>query len=224
LRWMVRRSRASSSPPIVRDDRPTGIAVKGDLGAVQPRWDAFGGLRVIDISDPASPVEVGNLYEALAVYGVAIAGNRAYLGNGYVTVVDVSNPQAPSEVGHYGDANAFGMAVSGIYAYVASWGAGLRIYEYYGAGVEEGSTPDASRAAPSATIVRGVLLLPRDMTEIRSAISGRVPRPVLLDISGSKALDLHPGPNDVSALAPGVYSHRLDTPGFTVVKKAVLVR
>jgi len=55
------------------------------------------------------------------------------------------------------------------------------------------------------TIVRGVLFLPRDMTEIRSGISGRATRPVLIDVNGRKVMDLHPGANDVRALAPGVY-------------------
>jgi len=54
------------------------------------------------------------------------------------------------------------------------------------------------------TIVRGVLFLPRDMTET-SDVSDRVPRPVLLDVSGRKVLDLLPGANDVRSLAPGVY-------------------
>ncbi len=54
------------------------------------------------------------------------------------------------------------------------------------------------------TVVRGVLFLPRDMTET-SDVSDRVPRPVLLDISGRRVLNLQPGANDVRALAPGVY-------------------
>jgi hypothetical protein len=58
---------------------------------------------------------------------------------------------------------------------------------------------------PTATIVRNVLFLPRDMTEIRSGISDRVPRPAFLDIGGRKLMDLKPGANDVSTLAPGVY-------------------
>jgi DNA-binding beta-propeller fold protein YncE len=59
-------------------------------------------------------------------------------------------------------------------------------------------------ARPAPTIIRGTLYLPRDMTET-SDVSDRVPRPVLLDISGRKVMDLKPGPNDVRALAPGVY-------------------
>jgi hypothetical protein len=55
-----------------------------------------------------------------------------------------------------------------------------------------------------ATIVRGVLYLPRDMTET-AGVSDRVPRLVLLDISGRKVMDLRPGGNDVSSVASGVY-------------------
>jgi hypothetical protein len=42
------------------------------------------------------------------------------------------------------------------------------------------------------------------MTEM-PGISDRVPRPVLLDATGRKVLDLRTGDNDVSRLAPGVY-------------------
>jgi len=71
-------------------------------------------------------------------------------------------------------------------------------------GVEEGVELQASSSKPGPTIVRGVLMLPRDMTET-AEVSDRVPRPVLLDAAGRKVLDLHPGANDVSRLAPGVY-------------------
>jgi len=55
-----------------------------------------------------------------------------------------------------------------------------------------------------ALVVSGVLLLPRDMTGLPGN-SDRVPRPVLLDVSGREVLDLHPGANDVRHLAPGIY-------------------
>jgi hypothetical protein len=51
----------------------------------------------------------------------------------------------------------------------------------------------------AALIVRGVLRLPDAVGGRRSAVSA------LLDISGRKLLDLHPGANDISRLAPGVY-------------------
>ena len=64
--------------------------------------------------------------------------------------------------------------------------------------------PTPRNVQPIATVVRGVLLLPRDMTELPGN-SDRVPRPALLDAAGRKVLDLKPGANDVSRLSPGVY-------------------
>jgi phosphoribosylformylglycinamidine (FGAM) synthase PurS component len=75
-------------------------------------------------------------------------------------------------------------------------------------GVEESRQPTAYGSQSTATIVRGVLLLgkPAQSTSGQSPIS-------LLDISGRKVLDLRPGPNDVSRLAPGVYFVRHPGPG-----------
>jgi len=49
------------------------------------------------------------------------------------------------------------------------------------------------------TIVRGCLVLPQ------SPIANPQSRVGLLDVSGRKVADLHPGPNDVRHLTPGVY-------------------
>jgi hypothetical protein len=76
--------------------------------------------------------------------------------------------------------------------------------EIAGGAVEESPQPQAASSKPMPTIVRGVLFLPRDLTAL-SGNSDRVPRPELLDVGGRKVLDLHPGANDVRALAPGVY-------------------
>jgi len=64
--------------------------------------------------------------------------------------------------------------------------------------------PAVVREANPATLVRGVLMVPRDMTELPGN-SDRVPRPTLLDAIGRKVLDLQPGASDIRALAPGVY-------------------
>lgn len=72
------------------------------------------------------------------------------------------------------------------------------------AGIEETTNGERGTIDVGATLVRGVLRLPRDMTEM-SVISDRVPGFTLLDASGRNVLDLLPGANDVSALSPGVY-------------------
>jgi subtilisin family serine protease len=82
--------------------------------------------------------------------------------------------------------------------------------------VEEGPTLDAGRMTPVPTLIRGVLELAVDSRQHTAY------RAELLDISGRKVLDLKPGPNDVSRLAPGVYFVRsADGGGQSVVKIVV---
>lgn len=66
-----------------------------------------------------------------------------------------------------------------------------------GVGIEERPLGPICATEPP-TIIRGVLFLPE-------ASDHRPQSSSLLDISGRKVLDLGPGPNDVSHLAPGVY-------------------
>ncbi|MFO7650442.1 MAG: hypothetical protein R6X13_03750, partial [bacterium] len=51
--------------------------------------------------------------------------------------------------------------------------------------------------SPAASVVRNVLNLPVSSFVIRNSS--------LVDAAGRRVLDLRPGPNDVSRLAPGVY-------------------
>jgi hypothetical protein len=55
-----------------------------------------------------------------------------------------------------------------------------------------------TEATPEPTVILGVLFLSEASSHKPQAAS-------LLDISGQKVQDLHPGANDVRALAPGVY-------------------
>jgi hypothetical protein len=104
---------------------------------------------------------------------------------------------------------------------------------YYGAGVIDCSlavayTPPpvvavgeqpiakASSVKSLPTIVRGVIQVDSRQHTAYSA--------ELLDISGRKVLDLTPGPNDVSRLAPGVYFVREDSGLRSAVCKVVLTR
>lgn len=87
-------------------------------------------MHILDVSDPASPVRVGN-YPSADATGVTVAGARVYLANGGagLHILDVSNPASPVLVGALdtdGDADA--VAVSGNFAYVAD-GAALEIVD-----------------------------------------------------------------------------------------------
>ena len=60
-------------------DAVMGVAVSGAYAYVA---DGSGGLRVVDVSDPASPREVGSYGTPLYAYGVAVSGAYAYVADG----------------------------------------------------------------------------------------------------------------------------------------------
>jgi hypothetical protein len=114
-------------------------------------------------------------------------------------IINVSNPQSPYEAGYCATPSyAWGVAVSGSFAYVADRDAGLRIIEFYGAGIEETMNDERVTMNVGPTIVRGVLRTvdSRQNTAYRAE---------LLDAVGRRVLVLKPGANDVSRLAPGIY-------------------
>lgn len=88
-------------------------------------------LRVIDISDPESPQQVGRCYVD-GYSGVCVAGGYAYVAgrNEGLRVVDVSDPLKPREVGHY-DTPGFTseVYVDGDQAYLADMHGGLRVLD-----------------------------------------------------------------------------------------------
>ncbi|MEO0081995.1 MAG: hypothetical protein ABIL25_06865 [candidate division WOR-3 bacterium] len=91
------------------------------------------------------------------------------------------------------------------------------IYPFYG--IEEGRRPTSSSSQPIATIARRTLLLP----EASGVTYGT--SPVLLDATGRKVMELAPGENDVSRLAPGVYFvHSAVANGNAPIFKVIVTR
>ena len=80
--------------------------------------------------------------------------------------------------------------------------------------------PEATPEHRAATIVRSVLFLPE------ASCGLRVTSCELLDVSGRRVLNLKPGANDVSRLAPGVYFVRAVSRKLSAVsfRKVVLTR
>ena len=90
------------------------------------------GLRIIDISDPYDPVELGTYPATGVVRSVDVSGNYAYIGDSSagIVVVDVSDPVNPTFVG---SVSPLGLRqaidVEGNNAYVASGFGGLRVLD-----------------------------------------------------------------------------------------------
>jgi parallel beta-helix repeat protein len=103
------------------------VAVSGNLAYVAA---GGAGLRIVDVSNPSHPTEIGAWDSRGYAEGVAVAGNVAFLADGPygLRLVDVSNPAQPNEIGFAFEMNyAFKVAVDGQYAYIAAAGAGLLI-------------------------------------------------------------------------------------------------
>ena len=111
-------------------DVVTGVYVAGNYAYAVVRHD--GGLRVIDVSDPAMPREVGTYTNLTSPRAVYVAGNYAYVvaeSNPGLQIFDISDPTMPREVGVYAaPLTPQDIFVVGDYAYVANGNGGLRIF------------------------------------------------------------------------------------------------
>ena len=91
--------------------------------------DAYlhGGMRIIDISDPARPAEAGYyLYEESFPTSVAVADDHAYLTDwARLQIVDISRPQKPRGVGAM-EGQGYKVVVASGYAYVTWEGCSMR--------------------------------------------------------------------------------------------------
>jgi hypothetical protein len=109
---------------------PHDVVVNGDYAYIA---DSYSGLRVVDISDPTDPQEVGFFDPggSTAGNGVFFSAPYVYLADGMgVLILDVTDPMAPLEIGFY-DSIGFAVKVqiSDEYAYVAGREGGLNIAE-----------------------------------------------------------------------------------------------
>ncbi len=107
-----------------------GVKAAGNYAYVAAGW---AGLRIINISDPAAPLEIGFFDTPSYVRDVDIAGSYAYLPDGGfgLRIVDISNPAAPFEVGITPSLGTWmiDVAVAGDRAYVTTEDYGFVIFD-----------------------------------------------------------------------------------------------
>ena len=93
-----------------------GVAVSGNYAYIA---DDQSGLRIIDISTPSDPFEVGDVPGY--ANDVAVSGDYAYVADYYnvLRVINIFDPEVPEELGQCDlPGHAYGVDVSGNYAYV----------------------------------------------------------------------------------------------------------
>jgi hypothetical protein len=110
------------------------VAVRGDYAYLTVSDWPFhsGGLLVVDIRDPAIPVEVGFYQTPGDSVGVALQGDYAYLADlsGGLCIVDIGDPENPAGIACEETTYlAKGVAVSGDEAYIADGFGGLRVFD-----------------------------------------------------------------------------------------------
>ncbi len=114
-----------SGYPVQVNDPWTGIVgakaldVVGNYAYV---GTAGSGFKVLDVSDPSQPVEVGTYSTNAEFSDVKVIGNYAYAAAGYLglLVFDITDPAHPAEVGYHRSSGAADkLAVWGCNAYLA---------------------------------------------------------------------------------------------------------
>jgi hypothetical protein len=118
--------------------------------------DQSGGLRIVDVSDPADPFEVGVVDNPAWALDVAVSGFSAYVATGAagLRVIDVFDPASPFEVGSVDTPGfASGVVASDRHVFVADGAAGMEIFWKCGVpiffdGFESGDTSAWSHSVP----------------------------------------------------------------------------
>lgn len=92
------------------------------------------GVRVVDITNPVAPVEVGQYVPqqfGAAIPSIAIGNKAIFLNTVYgISILDISNPTSIKEtsvIGSFGPCSGYSVAVRGQFAYVADKAEGLRV-------------------------------------------------------------------------------------------------
>jgi hypothetical protein len=106
------------------------VKVQGNFAYVA---DYDQGLRIIDISNSAEPIEVSTIGTNGNAWGVWVEGNYAYVPSqsGRLTIIDISIPSSPVQIAVYypGGNSFYDVKISGNYAYVADNYGGMDIVD-----------------------------------------------------------------------------------------------
>lgn len=111
------------------EGRGSGIYVSGNHAYLADGW---GGLHIIDISEPANPALIATCATPGEAKDVMVSGQHAFVADGSsgLQIVDISAPTAPQYVGSVDTpGTAMGVSVSDSTAYVADMASGLQVID-----------------------------------------------------------------------------------------------
>ena len=125
--WPLTTESDRIPPPRVED---VAVRCEDELGCIAYLAAGTGGLCLVDVSDPAAPVEIGSHETPGLADNLVVDGAMVYLVDGDLRIMNVSDPSAIAEVGFFDAPNAAGTlyaAVQGPNVYLS--GEGLRILD-----------------------------------------------------------------------------------------------
>jgi len=147
--------------------------------------------------------------------------NKVYCAGGYdgggntVTVIDGATDSVVATITVGAGPRGFCMNPAQDRVYVAnSSSSSISVIHTSPPGIEESFRLAVPNSKPAATVVRGVLFLPRSTSQSASTS--------LLDVSGREVMTLRLGENDVRALCPGVYFVKFTSRAGT--RKVIIAR
>lgn len=90
----------------------------------------YGRWRVMDFSNPQSPLLVSDIGYGESVHDIALSGNHAFLATERgLKVMDISSADSPELVGGWDTGSTRNVSVSGNYAYVLNDAKGLEVFD-----------------------------------------------------------------------------------------------
>jgi hypothetical protein len=89
------------------------------------------GFAVIDVTNPATPKQIGSLSSVKTGLDVCVSGDYAYVAmrDSAFAIIDISDPTNPESVGEFDAGNAYSVDVSGNYAYAVDVEYGLYVID-----------------------------------------------------------------------------------------------
>lgn len=151
--------------------------------------DGAAGLRIVDVSDPSAPTEIGFLDTPGSAFDLELTGAIAWLADGPagLRAIDVSTPSAPLEIGALDTAGtASELEIRGNLAILADSGSGVRLIDV-SVPEEPAEIGALSIAAADVELANGVLYVAAEDDTVRIVDLGPeyVPEPgrILLGIA-----------------------------------------
>jgi hypothetical protein len=95
--------------------------------------DGYGGVEVVDVTDPLNPVVIGYVDLIDGSTGIKVDGDYAYVSEyilGGLQVIDISNPANPTVAGWYQPSGVFALGVESFngFVYISDGLGGIQIY------------------------------------------------------------------------------------------------